>query len=175
MAFSKAQKEKMLAQYEEMLRKSKAVFVVKYSKMDVKTVEALRNKVREAGGEAHVVKNTLMKLALERAGIKVQKDLLAGTSLAGFAFDEAPALAKTLADAVKENAQVFEIKVGFMDGKAISAEDIKTLADLPPLPVMRARILGVLQAPAAKLVRTIAEPARRVARVLQSYSEQTAS
>lgn len=175
MAFSKEKKDEVLAQYEELLRKSKAVFVMKYSKMNVKTVEALRNKVREAGGEAHVVKNTLMKLALERAGMKVTKDLLAGTSLAGFAFDEAPAMAKTFTDAAKENAQVFEVKVGFMDGRAISPEDIKTLADLPPLPVMRARILGVLQAPAAKLVRTIAEPARRVARVLQSYSEQAAS
>ena len=175
MAFTKEQKDKMLAQYEEWVSKSKAVYILQYSKMNVKTVESLRNKVREAGGEAHVVKNTLMKLALERAGVTVDVEMLAGTSLAGFAFEEAPAMAKAFSDAQKESAQVFQVKIGFLDGKAISADDVKALADLPPLPIMRSRILGVLQAPAAKLVRTVAEPARQVARVLQAYSEQPAA
>jgi len=175
LAFTKAQKGKILAQYEEWVRNSKAVYILQYSKMNVKSVEAFRSKVREVGGEAHVVKNTLMKLALERAGYKIEEGLLAGTSLAGFAFDEAPSMAKAFAEAAKTSAQVFQVKVGFLDGKAISPENVKALADLPPLPILRSQILGVLQAPASKLVRTLVEPARQVARVLQAYSEQSAS
>ena len=56
-----------------------------------------------------------------------------------------------------------------------SADEIKMLADLPPLPVMRARILGILNAPASKLVRTLAEPARQIAAVVKAYSEQGAA
>jgi large subunit ribosomal protein L10 len=65
-----------------------------------------------------------------------------------------------------------KVKGGFMSGKALNAAQVKSLSDMPPLPVMRATLLGVLQAPAGKLVRTIAEPARGLAAVVKAFSEK---
>jgi len=173
LAFSKKHKDKMLAQYEQWLRDSKAIFMIEYKKMNMKEIDAIRAKVRDAGGQAHVVKNTLMERALDNVGVKRSGDLV-GTTLMGFAYGEAPDLAKTFAEITK-NSETMMIKGGFLDMNPISAANVKALADLPPLPVMRARLLGVIQAPAGQLVRTLAEPARRVAAVVKAYSEQGAA
>lgn len=171
MAFSKKHKTVMTAQYEQLLRESQAVFMMEFSKMSMKDIDSLRAKAREIGGRAHVVKNTLMLRALENAGIQHEADL-EGTTLAGFALNDVPALAKVFNDAAKSD--IFKLKGGFMDGRQISAEEIKMLAELPPLPVVRGQFLGVLLAPATKLVRTLAEPSRQVAAVLKAYSEKEA-
>jgi len=65
-----------------------------------------------------------------------------------------------------------KVKGGFVAGQMLNAAQVKVLSELPPLPVVRAQLLGVLQAPAAKLVRTIAEPARSLASVFRAYSEK---
>lgn len=172
MAFSKQHKSVMLKSYEQILKQSQAVFVIQYKKMSMKEVDVLRNKVRDAGGELHVVKNTLMGIALEHNGIR--HTTLEGTSLMGFAINDVPALAKVFVDQTK-NTEVYKIKCGYMDGRQITASDVKSLADLPPLPVMRAKLLGMLQAPAGKLVRTINEPARALAFVFKAYATQEES
>jgi len=162
----------MLKSYEQILKQSQAVFVIEFKKMSMKEVDVLRNKVRDAGGQLHVVKNTLMGIALEHNGVR--HTTLAGTSLMGFAINDVPALAKVFVDQTK-NTEVYKIKCGYMDGRQITASDVKALADLPPLPVMRAKLLGMLQAPAGKLVRTINEPARALAFVFKAYATQAES
>lgn len=172
MAFTKQEKSDLLAKYEGWLKNSQAVFVVEYSRMSMKEIDALRTKVREAGGQLHVVKNTLMEIALKNAGI--QSKGLQKTSLCGFAMTDAAALAKVFADATK-NSEIFKLKLGYLSGQQIAPESIKALADLPPLPVMRAKLLGLIQTPAGQLVRTLAEPARRMAYVVKAYSEKEAT
>ncbi len=172
MAFTRKHKDEMLTQYEEWLRNSEAVFMLEYSHMTVKQVETLRALVRQAGGQSHVMKNTLMKIALQKAGIQYSLDLKK-TTLAGFATGDLPALAKVFSDATKSDT--FTLKGGILNGKTLTAQEVKMLADLPPLPVMRAKLLGMLQAPAGKLVRTLAEPARQIAAVVKSYSEKAAT
>ncbi len=173
MAFSKKHKQTLLDQYEDWARKSQAIFVLSYSKMTVKDIDTLRAKVREAGGELHVTKNTLMGLALDKVGTP-HGELLEGSSLMGFAMADAAALAKTLSDATVKS-EIFAMKGGYLDGQPISAKQVKALAELPPLPIMRAQLLGVLLAPASKLVRTLAEPARSMAGVIKAYSEKEAA
>lgn len=170
MAFSKEKKGEMLAQYEDWLKRSQAMFVLEYRKMTQKELDALRGKVRDAGGEFHIVKNTLMARAIEQAGMQPGK-MFEGSSVVGFAFSDAPALAKIMSDATR-NTEMFKVKGGYLGTQAINSASVKSLAELPPLPVMRARLLGVLQAPAAQLVRTIAEPARSLASVVRAYSEK---
>ena len=173
MPFSKSHKNEMLSQYEGWVRKSEAVIMVEYNKMAMKDINNLRTKVRESGNQVHVTKNTLLKLALEKsgyAGVKQEE----GTTLCSFAYADAPALAKLLLDLTK-NSEIFKVKGGFMDGRALTAEQVKSLSTLPPLPVMRATLLGVLSAPASKLVRTLAEPARQVAAVIKAKSEESAA
>lgn len=172
MAFSKKQKTEMISQYTEWFNQSQAVFMLSFSKMSMKEIDALRAKAREAGGEAHVVKNRLVEMALRERGVSFDKPL-EGTTLMGFAFQDVPALAKVFSDAAKADA--FEVKGGVLGARAISAADVKALADMPPLPVVRAQLLGTLLAPASKLVRTLAEPARQVAAVVKAYSEKEAA
>lgn len=171
MAFTKKQKEEMVTQYEEWLNKSQAVFLMEFTKMSVKRIQELRGEIRESGSEIHVVKNTLFKLALEKAGLPHDEELTL-TTLAGFAFEDSPALAKALTKAAKDDEDIFKFKAGYLDKKAISNDDINALAALPPLPVLRAKLLGLIKAPAGKLVRTLAEPARQIAYVLKAYSEK---
>ncbi|HOW91293.1 MAG TPA: 50S ribosomal protein L10 [Anaerolineaceae bacterium] len=170
MAFTKKQKGDMTAHYEKWLSESQAVYVLDYSKMTMKEVDAFRAKARENGSEIHLVKNTLFTRALESQGYPVP-DLFEGTSLVGFAFNDPPALAKTFTDFIK-GSETRRIKGGFLGKEVITDVQVKALADLPPLPVMRATLLGVIQAPASKLVRTLAEPARSLAAVLKAYSEK---
>ncbi len=172
MAFSKQEKSAMLKQYETWLKKSQAVFLLEYNKMTQKDIDTLRGKVREAGGELHVVKNTLMNLALEHSGF--QSDRLMGTCLAGFAVNDVPALAKVFIDVAKKE-DVFKLKGGYLASRPITAANVKALADMPPLPVMRARLLGMLNTPASALVRTLAEPARQMAYVIGTRSAEPAA
>jgi large subunit ribosomal protein L10 len=169
LAFSKQHKGVLMSQYVTWIKSSQVVFVLEYSKMGMKEIDGMRVKVREVGGQIHVVKNTVMMLALKEAGIKTNE--LTGSLLFGFALNNPPAMAKVLVDSTR-NSEIFKLKGGYLGGHAFAAASVRSLAELPPLPVMRATLLGVLQAPAGRLVRTLAEPSRQIARALQAYAEQ---
>lgn len=169
MAFTKDEKKKMMEQYENWLTRSQAIFMLEYGKMGMKEADTVRAKAREAGAEMHVVKNTLFGIILDQLGMD-GKNFLENTTLVGFAFNDAPALAKVVNDAAKSD--VFKVKGGLLGKRALSAAQVKALADMPPLPVVRAQLLGILSAPASKLVRTINEPARGLAAVVKAYSEK---
>jgi len=171
LAISKKRKDEMLADYRDLLEKSKAVFLTEYTGLTMKQLDTLRANLREIGAEYHVVKNSLGKIAFKDAGYEIDESLLTGSTAVGFAFENSPAVAKAISDFAKDLEYV-KIKGGFLGEKPMSADDVKALADLPPLPVMRAQLLGVLQAPASKLLRTLAEPGRQIAAVLQAYSEK---
>ncbi len=173
MAKSKQQKEAMLAEYVEWLGKSKAVVLVEYSGLTMKALDVVRAKLREAGGELHIVKNTLAKLALEKAGYKVPDAYVEKSTAIGFAFTDAAGFSKALIEATK-GLETIKVKGGFMDAVVLSPAQVKAVADLPPLPVLRAQLLGVLQAPAGKLVRTLAEPGRALAYVVRAHAEPAA-
>ncbi len=173
MAFTKKQKVEMQAEYTGWLKKSQAVFIVKFNKMTMKDVDTLRAKARENGNELHVVKNTLFVRSLDEVSLQHDKTL-EGSSLVGFAFNDPPTLAKILSDASK-GSEALSIKNGYMGTDLLQAAQIKALADLPPLPVMRARLMGLITTPATQIVRTLAEPARRIAFLVKAHSEQPAA
>jgi large subunit ribosomal protein L10 len=170
LAKSKQQKEAMLAEYVEWLGKSKAVVLVEYAGVTMKQLDTIRAKLREVGGEFHIVKNTLAKLALEKAGYNVPNTYAEKSTAVGFAFTDAAAFTKALTDVTKGMESV-KIKGGFMDAVVLTPAQVKVVSELPPLPVLRAQLLGVLQAPASKLVRTLAEPGRSLAFVVKAHSE----
>ncbi len=172
MAISKQRKEELQAQYADWLKRSQAVIVVEYSGANMKALDMIRAKVRESGGEFHVVKNTLIRRVFAASGMDVPADYLVKSTALSFAFTDPPSTAKALSEATK-GSEFVKVKGGWMGGKVLSAADVKALSDMPPLPVMRATLLGVLQAPAGKLVRTIAEPARGLVAVLQAFTEKS--
>jgi len=138
--------------------------------MTMQDVDNLRAKAREAGDELHVVKNTLFARALAAAGMP-SAEIFEGTSLVGYAFNDVPAMAKLLTDSAK-GSEIFKIKGGFMGTQMLTVDQIKSLAELPTMPVMRARLLCLFMTPATQFVRTLAEPARRLAFVVKAHSEQ---
>ena len=174
MALSKERKQEVLAQYKEWLSNSQALILMEYKGASVKDMEEARAKVRESGGEFHVVKNRLAKLALKENDYEVPEGYLENTTAIGFAFDDVASTAKALSEAAK-NVEAFEFKGGFIGTEVLDAAKVNTLAQLPPLPVLQAQLLGVLQAPAGKLVRTIAEPARGLAAVIKAKNEEAAA
>jgi large subunit ribosomal protein L10 len=171
LAVSKERKEEVLAIYAEWLKKSEAVILVEYTGAKMKQLDGIRAKVREAGGEFHVLKNTLARRAFADSGMSFPQEFLAQSTAVSFAFSDPASTAKALSEATKGN-EFIKVKGGFMSGQVLSSAQVKALADMPPLPVVRAQLLGVLQAPAGKLVRTIAEPARGLAAVIKAFSEK---
>ena len=171
MALSKQRKEEVLETYSEWVKKSQAVILVEYTGAKMKDLDAIRAKVRDSGGEFHVVKNTLARRIFAENGMEFPKNYLVKSTAVAFAFTDPASTAKALTDSTK-NSEFVKAKGGFMAGKALNAAQVKALSDMPPLPVMRAQLLGVLQAPAGKLVRTIAEPARGLAAVVKAFSEK---
>jgi large subunit ribosomal protein L10 len=143
---------------------------VEYTGVKMKDLDNIRAKIREAGGEFHVVKNTLVRRAFAENGMEVPQDYLVKSTALSIAFTDPASTAKALADATK-GIEFVKVKGGFMGGQLLDAAQVKALAEMPPLPVVRAQLLGVLQAPASKLARTIAEPARGLAAVLKAFSE----
>jgi len=171
LAVSKERKEEILATYSEWIKKSEAVILVEYTGVKMKDLDNIRAKVRESGGEFHVLKNTLARRAFTDSGMNVPADFLVKSTAVSFAFSDPASTAKALSDAAKGNEFV-KVKGGFMGEEMLNAAQVKALADMPPLPVVRAQLLGVLQAPAGKLVRTIAEPARGLAAVIKAFTEK---
>lgn len=173
MAITKQRKEEVLAAYQGWLSRSQAVILMEYTGVTMKELDAIRAKVRESGGEFHVVKNTLARRAFEAAGYPVAEGLLEKSTAVGFAFSDVGATAKAL-DELAKTVPAVKFKGGFLGREALDAAQVKALSSLPSLPVARAMLLGILQAPAGKLVRTIAEPARQVAYVLKAYADKSA-
>jgi large subunit ribosomal protein L10 len=171
LAISKQRKEEVLAQYSEWIKRSHAVILVEYTGVKMKDLDNIRAKIRDTGGEFHVVKNTLVRRAFSNNGMKLPDDYLVKSTAVSFAFTDPASTAKALADATK-GSEFVKVKGGFLSGQALDTAQVKALAELPPLPVVRAQLLGVLQAPAGKLVRTIAEPARGLAAVIKAFTEK---
>ena len=174
MALSKQQKKEVVELYQNWLSNSEAVILMEYTGVSMKEINSAPDKpVHDPiGGEFHVIKNTLAKLAFEANGLETPEGMFVNSTAASFAFSDPAATAKALQEASK-GLEAIKIKGGFMGTEALDVAQVKALADLPPLPVVRGQLLGMLQAPAGKLVRTLAEPARSLAAVLQSFSEKS--
>ena len=170
MAITEKRKKELIVEYQEWAGKSRAIILSEYTGMSMKEIDDLRAKIREAGGEFHIIKNTLAKLAFEQAGMSVPVGYLEGSTAASFAFEDAPAIAKAMTDFAR-TVESLKIKGGYLDSRPMDSKQVIALAELPPLPVMRARLLGTFLAPASQLARTLAEPARALAAVFQAYAE----
>lgn len=175
MAITKERKDQLIHQYKEWMKQSQLQVVMTYKGLSMKEVDLLRSKLREVGGEFHIVKNTLAKLAFQQAGMPLPEKFFEASTAVAFAFEDVPPIAKALNEFTK-SSEFVTVKGGYLDKKPISPEGVKALADMPPLPVIRAQLLGVLLAPASRLVRTLAEPARGLAAVIKAHAgPETAS
>jgi large subunit ribosomal protein L10 len=174
LALSKERKQEVRTQYENWLKESEAVLLAEYTGLSMPEMDELRAKVREAGGEFHVIKNTIGKLAFKAAGFDTPEEYWLGSTALGIAFEDPPGVAKAIKD-FGNTHEVIKIKGGFLKGNHMTADEILTMAELPPLPIVRGLLLGTISAPASKLARILIEPARSLAQVLKAHADAAAA
>jgi large subunit ribosomal protein L10 len=148
---TKAQKQEVVTALANRLRRSRTVYVADFTGLDVAKITQLRRRLRQTGTEFVVVKNTLARRALADAQVQGLEDYLAGPTGLVLAGADPVSAAKVLADFAKE----FEkpaVKVGLVDGKAVTPAQVKRLASLPMKHELLAQLGGALQAPMAGLV-----------------------
>jgi large subunit ribosomal protein L10 len=170
---TREEKSKEIAALSEQFGRAKAAFLVDFKGMTVEQVTSLRKKLVPVESEMKVVRNTLAVRALadHPASESAIKSSFVGNNAIVFAFGEAPAVAKALADFAKD-VELLQLKAGVMDGAKLDSAGIKALANLPSKDVLRAMFLGTLQAPASKFVRTLSAVPSGFARVLGAQRDK---
>ena len=174
MALSKQRKQELVQTYTALLQRSQGVVWVNNKGLSVSDISTLRNRVREAEGVCRVTKNRLARLALEEAGLPTSEETLSGPTLAGFALGEIPPVAKAISDFANETDSI-EIKGGLMGTQLLSAKEVKTLANLPPLPELRVRLLRILNAPARGVAGAFSSSVSQVVSVVNAFANTDAS
>lgn len=148
------EKKQIVAGLTEQLKNAVSGVFVDYCGLTVEQDTQLRNKLRAAGVEYKVVKNTLTRLAVDAVGFNELDPVLNGPTAIAVSMTDEVAPAKVIADFAKDNEKL-EIKSGFLDGRVMSIDEVKTLAATPNRETLIAKIMGSLNAPTSKLVRTL--------------------
>jgi len=145
--------------------------LAEYRGLTVAEFTRLRRALREARGRCRVAKNTLTKRAVASTRYEALTPMLRGPVALMFGFEDPVAIAKV---AVKfaEDLPKLEIKAAVLDGAVLAPAAVKALAALPPREVLLAQLLGLLQAPAGQLLRTLNEPAARLARLVDAIGKR---
>lgn len=167
----RAEKQNISAEYIERLNKSPFFIVVDYQGLKVGPITELRKRLGKAGAEMHVVKNTIFRVAAKEAGVAD----LTGTLTGMLAVVTGQRDVSTTAKVLKTFASEFErpkIKFGYLSNKRMEHQEIVMLADLPPLEVLRSKLMGLLNTPATRLVQLLNTPATQLARVLKAKAEK---
>jgi large subunit ribosomal protein L10 len=163
------QKQAVVTEVAAKLAGAQAVIVAEYRGLDVGRVTQLRARARKSGLYLRVLKNTLARRAVKGTPFEQLSEQMVGPLMYGIAADPV-AGAKVLAEFAREN-ELFVIRGGAMPGSKMSDKDVKALALLPSREQLLATLLGTLQAPMAKLVRTMNEVPARFARTLAAYRD----
>jgi large subunit ribosomal protein L10 len=169
----KDQKEKVVAELADRLRASDTLLVADYRGLTMPQIDTLRTRLLESGARFTVVKNTLTRRAAEAAGADALLALLEGPIAIAFleADGDMVAAAKALADAARET-RVLAIRGGLMQGRTVSAEEIETLATLPPLDALRGQVLGAVVAPLTTFVALLNAPLQNLIGLIDARIEQ---
>ena len=166
----RAQKRELVSALNGVFKDTGVIVVAKNVGLVAAQSAELRRRVKAAGGSVKVAKNRLAALALKGTDAEGIQGLLKGPTILAYSKDPIAA-AKTAVAYAKENDKLV-ILGGAMGKNVLDANGVKALADLPSLDVLRAQFLGVLKAPAGKLVRTLNEPASKLARLLQAKADK---
>ncbi|HEY3662308.1 MAG TPA: 50S ribosomal protein L10 [Chthoniobacterales bacterium] len=165
------EKANIVADLSEKLNGSPFLLVTDYQRMKVDQFGELRNRLAPTGAEVHVVKNSFLKRAMTASGMPDLAEQLTGqTAVVTGKSDVAP-VAKVL-KAFAAEFKIAALKIGVVDKAVLSTAEVESLADLPPRDILLSQLLGVLLAPATKLVRTLNEPAASLARLLNAKAEK---
>lgn len=167
-------KKQVVEEIKVRLEKIQGAVLADYRGLNVAQVTELRTKLREAGIEFKVLKNTLVKKAAEEVGIEGLGPYLEGPTAIAFAVEDPVAPAKVLSQFAKTN-KALEIKAGILEKKVIDAKGVKDLADLPPKEILLAKVLGAMQSPMYGFAGSLQGVLRKFVYVLDAVKEKKAS
>ena len=166
----RAEKKNLNQEYLGRLNASPFFIVVDYQGLKVGPLTELRKRLRTAGAEIHVVKNSVFRVAAQESGLPDLGAALAGQLAVVTGRKEISAAAK----AIKTFRAEFDrpaVRFAYLDDERLEAADVMVLADLPSVEVLRARLMGVLNAPATKLAAVLSTPGRQLARVIKARGD----
>lgn len=166
-----AEKAEAIEQLTEWLRESKGTVLLDYRGLNVADITALRRELANQSVEFHVAKNTLLRIAAERADVTIEPELLVGPTALAFGMSDEVAPAKAMTDFAKRN-RVVHVKGGVVSGQTVSAEQVGRIAELPSRDVLMSQLLGVLQAPMSRTLGVVQAPAREIAGLAQALMQK---
>jgi large subunit ribosomal protein L10 len=169
----KEDKERVVAELTERLRRAETLFVADYRGLTMPQIDALRGRLLENGARLSVVKNTLTRRAAEAAGTDALLTLLDGPTAIAFieADGDMVAVAKALADTARET-RVLEIRGGVMQGREIPASSVEDLAKLPPIDILRGQVLAAVIAPLSAFAALVRAPLQNLHGLIDARIEQ---
>ena len=163
---NRTQKEELVGELKAKMADASLVVVTRQVGLTVAEVTELRCQMRSAGADFKVYKNTLAEIAVKETDASGLVEYLNGPT--ALAFSQDPLTAAKVAVKYAKGNEKLEVLGGYMDGKVLSASDVKALSALPSLDELRAKLVGLISAPATKIAMVLKEPAARVARVLNA-------
>jgi large subunit ribosomal protein L10 len=166
----RAGKNELVAALNAVFKTTKVVVVAHYSGLTVAQMQTLRRQMKHAGAAVKVAKNRLAKIALDGTDVATIAPLLKGPALIAYSGDPVAA-PKVAVDFAKANER-FVILGGAMGKTPLDSDGIKALAALPSLDELRAKMIGLIQAPATKLAQLLNAPGAQLARVVQAYADK---
>lgn len=168
-------KKQAVADISEKIKNAKSVVIVEYKGLTVEEVTALRAKFRAAGVDYCVLKNTLVRRALNDMGIAELDELLQGPNAFAFSNSDAAAGPKIIKEFMADDKkEAIKVKAGLLEGNVLDVAGVKTLADLPPKEVLIAKIMGSLKSPATGIVGVVNATMRSLVCVLEAIRKQKA-
>lgn len=167
----KKKKETEISELRDKFSRANAAILGEYRGLTVADINKLRKALRDVSAEMRVTKNTLAGIASKGTAIEKLEGYLTGPTAIILSYADQSAVAKVLTEFVKEQEK-FKIKAGVLGSTVLDVNGIKALSELPGIKDLRARILGLIQAPASKLARLMATPGTQVAQVVKAYSEK---
>jgi large subunit ribosomal protein L10 len=168
----RAEKQILTKEYVARLNASPFFIVVNYKGLKVSHMTELRKRLQKAGAEIHIVKNSIFRIAAQESGVGELPGELVGQLAVVTGKKDISAAAKTVKNFGAEFDKL-KVQFGYLDNQRLEQEAIVALADLPSLDVLRATLLGLLNAPATKLVVLINTPATQLARVIKAKAEKS--
>jgi large subunit ribosomal protein L10 len=169
----KEQKEKVVEELADRLKAADTLLVADYRGLTMPQIDALRSRLLESGAKFTVVKNTLTRRAAQAASADALLTLLEGPTAIAFleADGDMLAAAKALADMARES-RVLAIRGGVLEGRIVSAEEVESLATLPPLEILRGQVLGAIVAPLTSFAGLVSAPLQNLYGLIEARIEQ---
>ncbi len=168
---NRREKEVALSKLTEKIKGFQAMVLTNYRGLNVEQMNHLRRRLREEKISYHVVKNTLMRLASKGTDLEKLDRYFEGPTAVAISYGDPVPMAKILSEFIKTQPSL-EIKVGFIEGRVVSPEEVKAIANMPSREVLFAQVLGGIQGPAHQLGTVLVQALQQVLGILQARSDQ---